>query len=356
MGSVFISGGSSSSRRALRYNYPNSLLGAQWRNKFVVVIVVLSWCPSTTATGRPTTAQSAALIFSTRRPHVYVRPKPKQSAFAGGFLSMEAGTGTGIEKTGTRPQTIPSCQELAQRALTLQRTLGRCVFIAIAGGPGSGKTTVAEAVASAINNHDATGQEDVAVVLPMDGYHISKANLKIMARDNKGTTYEALMARRGAPWTFDHEQLIQDLTKATILLQEEPDTNDGKTRLKQEFEFPTYSRDISDPVPGGVCLKPSHHTICICEGNYLLAFEDDHWKPLESLWDEGWLVVAPTFSVQLERLIHRHLLTWTDEKTKLWGPGREGGALARAQANDLKNAEWISQTSTQHATLIIQNP
>jgi len=259
---------------------------------------------------------------------------------------MEAGTGT------ARPQTVPSCQELAERALTLQRTLGRCVFIAIAGGPGSGKSTVAEAVASAINS-DATGQEAVAVVLPMDGYHISKANLKIMARD-KGTTYEALMARRGAPWTFDHEQLIQDLTKATILLKEERDNNDGKTRLKQEFEFPTYSRDISDPVPGGVCLKP-HHTICICEGNYLLAFDDDHWKPLESLWDEGWLVVAPS-SVQLERLIHRHLLTWTDEKTKLWGPGREGGALARAQANDLKNAEWISQTSTQHATIIIQNP
>jgi pantothenate kinase len=256
---------------------------------------------------------------------------------------------------GTIPQTIPSCQELATRALTLQRTLGRCVFIAIAGGPGSGKSTVAKAVASAIN-HDASssaGQEDVAVVLPMDGYHISKANLKIMARD-KGTTYEALMARRGAPWTFDHEQLIQDLTKAAILFKEERDDDDGGARLKQEFEFPTYSRDISDPVPGGVCLK-AHHKIFICEGNYLLALEDEHWKPLESLWDEGWLVVAPS-SVQLERLIHRHLLTWTDEKTKLWGPGQEGGALARAQANDLKNAEWISQTSTQHANVIIQNP
>ena len=48
--------------------------------------------------------------------------------------------------------------------------------------------------------------------------------------------------------------------------------------------------------------------------------------------------------VQRERLIKRHLETWSEEKTKMWGPGTEG-ATKKADANDVINAAFIVQTS-----------
>ena len=41
-----------------------------------------------------------------------------------------------------------------------------------------------------------------------------------------------------------------------------------------EGSFPVYSRDKSDPVSDGVVLT-RERKIILCEGNYLLAFDDD---------------------------------------------------------------------------------
>jgi len=46
------------------------------------------------------------------------------------------------------------------------------LFIGIGGGPGSGKSTTAEAVRDKLN--DSLQDENAAVVLPMDGFHYSR--------------------------------------------------------------------------------------------------------------------------------------------------------------------------------------
>jgi hypothetical protein len=56
---------------------------------------------------------------------------------------------------------------------------------------------------------------------------------------------------------------------------------------------------------------------------------------------------------QRRRLIQRHLETWSEEKTRIWGPG-ENGAASKADANDVLNARFIENHSG-HADLIIQS-
>jgi pantothenate kinase len=233
---------------------------------------------------------------------------------------------------------------LVDRSLQLlEKASNSQIYIGIAGGPGSGKSTLAQVVSDAINK-----VRPISIVLPMDGYHISRAELEEMGNsgkligdpgDTKGdtTTFEDLMLRRGAPWTFDPRSLIRDLTRA---------------KKNGEGTFPVYSREISDPVPDGAVVT-REHKIVFCEGNYLLALDDAQWKPLELIWDDKWFLSVPE-NVVVERLVNRHLERWNEEKQKLWGDGR-AGAMRKVEASDLKNYRWIEATSRSHAALIIEN-
>jgi hypothetical protein len=52
------------------------------------------------------------------------------------------------------------------------------------------------------------------------------------------------------------------------------------------------------------------------------------------------------------RLIKRHLETWSEEKTKMWGSGEEG-ARRKAESNDILNAQYIVDNSMKYADKII---
>eukprot|EP00957_Ditylum_brightwellii_P124253 9471377-Ditylum_brightwellii.AAC.1 len=199
----------------------------------------------------------------------------------------------------------------------------------------------------------------MAAVLPMDGYHIPRAQLEEMGNLGKNwneeiydtigidgvvpetkegaKSYNDLMARRGAPWTFDHKLLLQDFTQAK------------KTGMAS---LPIYSRAISDPVPDGVSFTPSTK-ILLCEGNYLCASNHFHWEPLQKIWDATWYVYAPD-DIVLDRLINRHLQNWTGQKRALWGEGREG-AEKKVLASDFKNAKWIEKNSKNYVDLVIDH-
>ena len=219
---------------------------------------------------------------------------------------------------------------LVDRSLQLlEKSNNKQVYIGIAGGPGSGKSTLAQEVSRAINR-----VQPVSIVLSMDGYHIPRAELQKMGNsgkligdlcDTKGdsTTYEDLLLRRGAPWTFDPFSLIRDLTSA---------------KKSGEGIFPVYSREISDPVPNGAIVT-HEHKIIFCEGNYLLAFDDPEWEPLESMWDDKWYISVQEDVVR-EHLVNHHLERWNAEKQKLWGDGC-AGAMRKVEASDLKNYHWI---------------
>ena len=211
------------------------------------------------------------------------------------------------------------------------------LFVGIAGGPGSGKSTLAHAVSEAINSR--MNASSACVVLPMDGFHYTRAELQAMGNppDNEWT-YEELLARRGAPWTFDAEGCIKKFTEAR---------ENGKASL------PIYSRVKSDPVNDGVTLN-EETKIVLLEGNYLLAWSDSRWKPLENLFDETWYISCESLDDQRQRLVKRHLETWSEEKTKMWGDG-EKGAGAKADANDMQNLLWIESMSKEYADLVIKS-
>ena len=105
-------------------------------------------------------------------------------------------------------------------------------WVAIGGGPGSGKTTLANEICSRLNEIN----PDSTIVIPMDGWHIPKEKLI----EQFGTES---MRRRGAPWTFDFNLMYKQLTAA---------------KVKGEASLPIYSREISDPVPNKVNLQQFH--------------------------------------------------------------------------------------------------
>jgi len=222
-------------------------------------------------------------------------------------------------------------------------------WIGLAGGPGSGKTTVATAVADRINdrfqNHHASGtntksEEDVCIVVPMDGYHYSQHDLVSMHGEDA-------MLQRGKPFTFDAESLVSSISNAQKLQQEylsqsqDNTNNNGDEKQSKELcTFPVYDRNISDPVPNGLTLR-SHHRIVIVEGLYVLHKHDPRFAPLLHMWDETWFVKAPTVKLQKERLVQRSLKTWSDKKAEQWGPGKEG-ATKRVETNDMTNLQILA--------------
>jgi pantothenate kinase len=234
------------------------------------------------------------------------------------------------------------------------------LFIGIAGGPGAGKSTLATAVAKLINERmmpmqqqhrgevsgaSTTAAAPAAVVLPMDGFHYSRSQLKTMGEEdttnNNAFTYDELLARRGAPWTFDADGCINAFTLA---------------RIHGYANLPIYCRKQSDPISNGVQLH-SQTKIVLLEGNYLLCYNDVRWKPLQTnqIFDETWYITCNSISKQRDRLIQRHLETWTNEKSIMFGEG-EVGAGIKADQNDMKNLLWIEEMgSRMYADYIIES-
>ncbi|KAL7468995.1 hypothetical protein ACHAXS_009231, partial [Conticribra weissflogii] len=197
-------------------------------------------------------------------------------------------------------QMVPTYESLAARlidkynnAAQLNTLKNNQLFICVAGGPGAGKSTLAAEVCRRINEnrkslHHHDSSVDPSVVLPMDGFHYTRAELKAMGESPEVQyTYEELIARRGAPWTFDAEGCIAAFTAA---------------REQGRASLPIYSRVKSDPVPDGVTLHPETK-IVLLEGNYLLAWDDKRWAPLKTnnVFDETWYISCKSLDEQRER-------------------------------------------------------
>lgn len=214
-----------------------------------------------------------------------------------------------VEKTWTKFESTPRSQRL---------------MIAVSGIPGSGKTTLAAKVSQRLNeryreaNPGLASLPDVATFLPMDGYHLTRAQLSAMPDP---TTAHA---RRGAAFTFDAPaflQLVKDLRNPLV-----PES--------QTIYAPSFDHAVKDPVANDIPIAASSRVV-IFEGNYLsLGSGAPEWKEAAQMMDELWFVDVPE-EVARKRLISRHVVSGI-------APNEEE-AGKRADENDLVNGREIVQ-------------
>ncbi|KAI2606435.1 phosphoribulokinase/uridine kinase [Hypoxylon fragiforme] len=194
---------------------------------------------------------------------------------------------------------------------------GQRLLIAIGGIPGSGKTTLSQIVTTALNARHASLQpsasEPVAVFVPMDGYHLTRAQLSAMPDP------ALAHARRGAEFTFDGSaflSLVQSLRIAPP-----PPT---------PVYAPSFDHAVKDPKPDDIAILPAHRVV-VFEGNYVVL-DKAPWREAAALMDERWFVEVG-FGTARRRLVRRHVKA---------GIARdEGEAGKRADENDLVNGEEI---------------
>ena len=189
--------------------------------------------------------------------------------------------------------------ELRERLEALLSTGTRTV-LGIVGSPGSGKSTLAAQVVEEVGA--------LAVVVPMDGFHLAQTELVRIGRAD----------RKGAPDTFDAAGYVALLRR----LRAEEGT----------VYAPEYRRDLRNPVAGAIAV-PAPVRLVVTEGNYLLL--DDHgFAPVVGLLDESWFV-APDDEVRLARLVARHVAFGkSPEAARAWtyGPDQSNARLVAATA------------------------
>jgi pantothenate kinase len=190
-----------------------------------------------------------------------------------------------------------SVAELVRRA----RDLGgdRRALLGVTGPPGSGKSTLTEALSAALSPD--------AVTVPMDGFHLAQDELVRLGRQD----------RKGAPDTFDAHGYVALL---------------ARIRAAEETVYaPTFDRRIEEPIAGSIAVPPGTPLV-LTEGNYLLL-EEAPWDAVRPELDEVWFVdVDP--SVRVERLISRHVRHGkSPEEARAWVLG-----------SDERNAELVEKT------------
>jgi pantothenate kinase len=201
--------------------------------------------------------------------------------------------------TGTFREPEELVRLLADRAGTAR------LLAAIAGPPGSGKSTFAEILRDALN----TSTPGLAEVLPMDGYHYD--DLLLNARGWRD--------RKGAPHTFD----VGGLRAMLVRL---------KANEEDEIAVPVFDRAI-EIARAGARMIPRSVPIVLVEGNYLLL-DRPPWTDLAPLFDQTVMLDAP-FEVLRDRLLAR----WA-------GFGLTGEALAaKMDGNDLPNVALVQNHS-----------
>lgn len=209
-----------------------------------------------------------------------------------------------------------NARDIASLAMTrFAEKQGKRLMIAIAGAPGSGKSTIAERVVDILVRESAVS----AALFPMDGYHYDDAVLNSMGR----------RAFKGAIDTFDVHGLRHMLERL-------------KANEDDVIAVPVFDRSIEIARAGGR-LIPQSVEIIVCEGNYLLAAQSP-WNRLKPIFDFTVFV-----EVGEEDLRERLRARWR-------GFGLDEPEINRkVEENDLPNGIFIIQTASD-PDLKLKNP
>ncbi|KAI4208587.1 MAG: hypothetical protein LQ346_000097 [Caloplaca aetnensis] len=182
-----------------------------------------------------------------------------------------------------------------------------------------GKTTLASLVALRLNQRHTDEEpgcalQSIAAFVPMDGYHLSRAQLSAMP--DPSTAH----ARRGAAFTFDDKAFLTLVEKLR-----EPILPESTTIYAPSFDHAT-----KDPVDNDIPI-PTSARVIILEGNYM-SLNNGLWKEAGGLMDELWFVDVD-FETARRRLVGRHVragIAPTEEE-----------AHKRVTENDLVNGREI---------------
>lgn len=186
----------------------------------------------------------------------------------------------------------------------LRRAGGARRFVAgIAGPPGAGKSTLADAL-----REELVRRGEAAEVLPMDGFHM----------DNGILEARGLLPRKGAPETFDVRGFL-DILEAV-------------RRGDEDVLVPVFDRSREIAIASARMVPPETRIVLV-EGNYLLL-DEAPWSRLAGKFDFT-VFVGPAYEVLEERLRQRWRHYGLDEET----------IHAKLYGNDLPNGERVTKNS-----------
>ena len=196
---------------------------------------------------------------------------------------------------------LNSLEAALERVISLTHNVDTRVIIGLVGKPGAGKSTLSSYLIKKL-------PKDTTALIPMDGYHLSNAQLAWLGRRD----------RKGAPDTFDsygYADLLQRI----------------KENHNQDIYFPIFHREIEESIAAEGVIHPDT-SLVLTEGNYLF------------LGDAGWNRVAPSLTEcwfvdvdddrRMARLVARHIK---------FGKSAEE-AHAWAHGTDQHNADLIETT------------
>ncbi|MWV59073.1 metallophosphoesterase [Rathayibacter sp. VKM Ac-2754] len=201
--------------------------------------------------------------------------------------------------TGSAPPVLRTVDQAV--ALVVDAAVGhRLLVVGVTGAPGAGKSTLAA---------ELRGRIPGALVLGLDGYHLSQARLRELGRRE----------RMGAPDTFDTAGFVAALRRLR------------RAERGDVLRVASFDRSIEEAIPEGAVLPISDATVVLVEGNYLL------------LEEEGWGEVAPLLDLALHlridpevrrrRLAARHLrFGKTLDDALAWSAGPDERNAERIEA------------------------
>jgi pantothenate kinase len=193
--------------------------------------------------------------------------------------------------------------QLVESALALV-VPGERRILGLTGAPGAGKSTVAEQLVTALG-------PDVAVLVPMDGFHLANEVLIDLGRRD----------RKGAHDTFDDGGYARLITTLRAQRADDP-----------VVYAPRFDRGIEESIGSAIAVAPMVPLV-VTEGNYLLL--DIHaWPAARAGIDEVWFL-APDTDIRHDRLVRRH---------EAYGKSHEDAAYW-ALGPDERNAQLIESTA-----------
>ncbi len=188
---------------------------------------------------------------------------------------------------------------------------GRRRVLGLAGAPGAGKSTLAGRLVDRLGG--------LAVLVPMDGFHLAGAELERLGRSD----------RKGAPDTFDADGYVALLRRL-------------REQREEVVYAPEFRRDLEEPIAGAIPVAPDVPLV-VTEGNYLLL-DTPPWSGVRALLDQAWYL-APDDEARLAWLTERHIAFGrSPEAADTW-----------ARGTDERNARLVAQTRIR-ADLVVVPP